>query len=179
MFTLLIIGADANAYYMARCYHELTNRKAYLLAKSPIWFTDISKIVIPKYNFDLREENELLKELDKFYKEHKSEKILLVSSSENYIEIISKNKDIYLVEDEKFSVDLVFGGIPYTLVIPFSSIIYFADPHAKFGLSFEIPDHSSRLEDMEIKQEKKQNDKPAEVISIDSFRKKQWKNFLY
>ncbi len=78
-----------------------------------------------------------------------------------------------LVEDEKFSVDLVFGGIPYTLVIPFSSIIYFADPHAKFGLSFEIPDHSSRLEDMEIKQEKKQNDKPAEVISIDSFRKKQ------
>ena len=93
MFTLLIIGADANAYYMARCYHELTNRKAYVLAKSPIWFTDISKITIPKYNFDLREEKELLKELDKFYKEHKSEKILLVSSSENYIEIISKNKD--------------------------------------------------------------------------------------
>ena len=93
MFTLLIVGADANAYYMARCFHELTKRKAYLLAKSPIWFTDVSKIVIPKYNFDLREEKELLKELDKFYKEHKSEKILLVSSSENYIEIISKNKD--------------------------------------------------------------------------------------
>ena len=92
-FTLLIIGADANAYYMARCYHELTNKKAYVIAKNPIWFTDISKITIPKYNFDLREENVLLKELDNFYKEHKSEKILLVSSSENYIELISKNKD--------------------------------------------------------------------------------------
>lgn len=92
-FTLLIIGADANAYYMARCFHELTNRKAYVIAKNPIWFTDISKITIPKYNFDLREESELLKELNNFYKEHQSEKILLVSSSENYIELISKNKD--------------------------------------------------------------------------------------
>ena len=92
-FTLLIIGADANAYYMARCFHELTNRKAYVIAKNPIWFTDISKITIPKYNFDLREESELLKELNNFYEEHKSEKILLVSSSENYIELISKNKD--------------------------------------------------------------------------------------
>ena len=25
-FTLLIVGADANAYYMARCYHERYNK---------------------------------------------------------------------------------------------------------------------------------------------------------
>ena len=93
MFTLLIIGADANAYYMARCFHELTGKKAYVIAKNPIWFTDVSKITIPKYNDNLREENVFLKELDNFYNEHKSEKILLVSSSENYIELISKNKD--------------------------------------------------------------------------------------
>ena len=31
MFTLLIIGADANAYYMARCFHELTGRKPIIL----------------------------------------------------------------------------------------------------------------------------------------------------
>ena len=92
-FTLLIIGADANAYYMARCYHELTNRKAYLIAKNPIWFTDTSKILNISYNDNLREEKELLKVLDKFYKEHKDEKILLVSATENYSELISKNKD--------------------------------------------------------------------------------------
>ena len=93
MFTLLIIGADANAYYMARCFHELTNRKAYLIAKNPIWFTDTSKILNISYNDNLREEEELLKVLDCFYSEHKNEKILLVSATENYIELISKNKN--------------------------------------------------------------------------------------
>ena len=92
-FTLLIVGADTNAYYMARCYHELTGKKAYSIAKNPIWFTEVSKIVIPHYNDNLREEKVLLEELDKFYLDHKDEKILLVAASENYIELISKNKD--------------------------------------------------------------------------------------
>ena len=92
-FILLIIGADANAYYMARCYHELTGNKAYLIAKNPIWFTSTSKIVNIKYNDKLREESELLRTLDNFYNEHKNKKILLVSATENYIELISKNKD--------------------------------------------------------------------------------------
>ena len=93
MFTILIIGADTNAYYMARCYHELTGKEAYTLAKNPIWFTEVSKITIPKYNNNLRDEKVLLEELDNFYNEHKDEKILLVAASENYIELISKNKD--------------------------------------------------------------------------------------
>lgn len=93
MFTLLIVGADTNAYYMARCYHELTGKKAYTMAKNPIWFTDVSKITIPSYNDNLREEKVLLEELNNFYNDHKDEKILLVAASENYIELISKNKD--------------------------------------------------------------------------------------
>ena len=92
-YTLLIIGADANAYYMARCFHELTGKKAYLIAKNPIWFTDTSKIVNISYNDNLREERTLLKVLDDFYNKHQNEKILLVSATENYIELIAKNKD--------------------------------------------------------------------------------------
>lgn len=91
-YILLIIGADANAYYMARCYHELTNSKAYLIAKNPIWFTDTSKIVNISYNDDLRDEKVFLKVLNDFYNEHQDKKILLVSATENYIELISKNK---------------------------------------------------------------------------------------
>lgn len=90
-FTLLIVGMDANAYYMARCYHELTGKKAYLIGKNPIWFTNISKITIPVYYENLREEKEFIKVLNNFYSEHKDEKILLVSSTENYITMISKN----------------------------------------------------------------------------------------
>ena len=92
-FILLIVGMDANAYYMARCYHELTNRKAYLIGKNPIWFTEYSKIVNTKYYDNIWNEKDFLEILDEFYIEHQNEKILLVSSTENYIEMISKNAD--------------------------------------------------------------------------------------
>ena len=77
------------------------------------------------------------------------------------------------VEQDKFAVTLTFGGVPYRLVIPFASVTYFADPYAKFGLSFnfEDSDKSGRIEDMEIEEDATTNT-PAEVISIDSFRKK-------
>ena len=94
MFTLLIVGADANAYYMARCYHELTHKKAYIIARNPIWFTHNSKIVNTKYYDNIWDEKEFIKILDNFYNEHINEKILLVTSTENYIELISKNEEI-------------------------------------------------------------------------------------
>jgi len=92
-FILLIVGMDANAYYMARCYHEKYHEKAYLIGKNPIWFTSLSKIVIPSYYPNIWDEKEFLKILDKFYNEHKDKKILLISATENYITMISKNKD--------------------------------------------------------------------------------------
>ena len=80
------------------------------------------------------------------------------------------------VDKEKFSVVLTFGGVPHLLVIPFDAISYFADPYAKFGLSFNFEDteKSGCLEDMEIEEENTApvSHAPAEVISIDSFRKK-------
>ncbi|MFI3307772.1 MAG: hypothetical protein R3Y21_04315 [Mycoplasmatota bacterium] len=93
-FTLLIVGMDANAYYMARCYHELTNKKAYLIGKNPIWYTKYSKITNCKYYSDLWNEDCFLKTLTNFYNEHKNEKILLVTATENYIKLISKNEKL-------------------------------------------------------------------------------------
>lgn len=92
-FTLLVIGADANAYYMARCYHELTGNIAYILAQQQIWITKESKITNIKYNPNLHDEKELLKELDMFYNLHNKQKILLVCASENYIELVAKNEE--------------------------------------------------------------------------------------
>lgn len=92
-FILLIIGMDANAYYMARCYHEKYGKKAYLIGKNPIWFTSLSKIVNTAYYPDMWEEKKFLEVLDNFYEEHCNEKILLVSSTENYITMISKNRN--------------------------------------------------------------------------------------
>ena len=41
---VLIIGTDINAYYMSRCYHELTGKKADLIGKAPMAFTSVSNI---------------------------------------------------------------------------------------------------------------------------------------
>lgn len=77
------------------------------------------------------------------------------------------------VERNHFSVDLSFGGILQTLHIPFDAIIYFADPHAKFGLSFsQLEDlRNMSADDETVNSSRKSNEKAA-VISIDSFRKK-------
>ena len=70
-----------------------------------------------------------------------------------------------------FEVDLSFGGIPQTLRIPYDAITYFADPHAKFALSFSNSDDmfvkDEALED--IQEEPKTS---APVISIDEYRQK-------
>lgn len=92
-FILLIVGMDANAYYMARCYHERYGKKAHLIGKNPIWFTSLSNIVNTSYYEDMWKEEVFLNILDSFYEEHKDKKIVLVSSTENYITMISKNKD--------------------------------------------------------------------------------------
>lgn len=71
-----------------------------------------------------------------------------------------------IVRHHSFSVDLSFGGIPQTITIPYDAITYFADPSAKFGLSFE----SKQDENYDMPNEAVSGN--AEVISIDSFRKK-------
>lgn len=81
-----------------------------------------------------------------------------------------------------FSVDLSFGGINQTIVIPYESITYFADPYEKFGLNFE----SEKIEENDVSlaagEDKKDmfksktptltHQKTADIISFDSFKRK-------
>lgn len=81
------------------------------------------------------------------------------------------------VSDKFFTVDLSFGGILQTLQIPFEAITYFADPHAKFGLSFNLSEENLLMNETngftaEEKQEQKVSGGSAAVISIDAFRNK-------
>lgn len=78
------------------------------------------------------------------------------------------------INADGFSIDLSFGGILQTLSIPYVAISYFADPHAKFGLSFNINDEASHsVNNVDYDEEpKKTSNGAATVVSIDSFRKK-------
>lgn len=74
-----------------------------------------------------------------------------------------------MLSENYFEVDLSFNSIPHTLRIPYDAITYFADPHARFALSFSsaediMPAHSAS-------ETKKVSGGTAEVVSIDAFRK--------
>ncbi len=77
-----------------------------------------------------------------------------------------------VVGDTSFSVELSFGGKIQTLVIPFDAITYFADPHAKFGLSFSFYENGDAHSLDDIEPERKVSGETAQIISFDSFKKK-------
>lgn len=70
-----------------------------------------------------------------------------------------------------FEVDLSFGGIPQTLRIPYDAITYFADPYAKFALSFSS-NNDLFSKDSLPSEEPAAPKTIAPVISIDEYRKK-------
>lgn len=86
------------------------------------------------------------------------------------------------VDDEKMSVTLSFNNVPENLVIPLDSISIFADPSVNFALQFQPMHYEDELdyeedgEEYEENESNEDSDKPAEnkgqVVSLDSFRKK-------
>lgn len=92
-FLVLILGSDANAYYMARCCYEAYKIKPHLIGHRRLAFTRFSNILTIEYNNNLWIEEEFLKILDDYAKKNESKKILLVSTNETYTEFIAKNKD--------------------------------------------------------------------------------------
>ena len=80
-----------------------------------------------------------------------------------------------VVRHNNFSVDLSFGGIEQTITIPFEGITYFADPSAKFGLSFETEESifaSAEGDNTPPKNKSSAQEKNAEVISFDKILRK-------
>lgn len=97
-FKTLILGNDINAYYLARCYHELTGRKADMIGieipgTKSFAYTRYTKILNIKYVAKLWEEEVFLKEINEYYDNNHDEPILLISSNETYSNFIAKNRE--------------------------------------------------------------------------------------
>jgi hypothetical protein len=81
------------------------------------------------------------------------------------------------VDREGFSVNLTFGGRPERLRVPFAAITQFSDPSVNFNLKFPLPGpkplapHGVSAES-EKPAEQKPDDEAAQIVSLDSFRKK-------
>lgn len=91
---VLIIGTDINAYYMARCYHELTGRKADLIGKANMAFTSVSKITNIQIEDNLWDNDTFVKLLLNYAEKNKNSRILLIGTNDNYVKLISENKKI-------------------------------------------------------------------------------------
>lgn len=81
------------------------------------------------------------------------------------------------VDEEKFTVMLSFNNVPERLVIPLSAITIFADPSVNFALQFQplSEDDEEEIhfdaEELDLDKDDRQK-KKGEVVSLDSFRKK-------
>lgn len=92
-FDILILGSDANAYYMARCAHEAYQKKAHLIGKDRLAFTKYSDILTIQYENDLWDEKRFVEIINDFSKKKKEKKILAISTNETYAEFLVKNRE--------------------------------------------------------------------------------------
>jgi hypothetical protein len=77
------------------------------------------------------------------------------------------------VNDNNFSITLNFGDNPENLTSPWASVSTFVDPSVEFGLSFKDDNQDQIPESkMVIIDEDDDEKKDAEIVSLDSFRKK-------
>ena len=80
------------------------------------------------------------------------------------------------VNDNYFSITLNFGDNPENLTIPWDSILTFVDPSVEFGLRFEGEENKDNDTHEEIPESNmvviEEEDNVAEIVNLDSFRKK-------
>lgn len=91
-FDILILGSDANAYYMARCAHEAYNKKAFVIGKDRLAFTKFSNILEITYEQDLWKEERFVEIVNQFAQARRNKNVLTISTNETYAEFLTANK---------------------------------------------------------------------------------------
>ena len=84
-----------------------------------------------------------------------------------------------IVGDDEFSVTLFFSGKPSPMIIPFEAVTSFNDPSVGFGLQFGIADEDdnddddiSPSDDQPTQSNDDASNNSADVVSLDTFRKR-------
>jgi len=92
-FELIILGSDANAYYMARCAHEEYQKKVKVISAYPMSFTNHSNIVNLTCDEKLWEARTFAETLNNYVKDIDAKKIVCISSNETYARNLVINKE--------------------------------------------------------------------------------------
>ncbi len=98
--------------------------------------------------------------------------------------VLQHQFDALETDQTGFSVTLYFGGVPARLRVCWDAITQFADPSVRFGLRFKPalgqPNGTERPDEGETTREAapqagdpaEEADRPAQVVSLDAFRKR-------
>ena len=92
-FKPVVLGIDVGAYSIARTFYEFYNVKTIVVGKYNYWMTSYSKITEPLIVNDMTEER-LIDFLVDLSKEYEDTKLLLFGCSENYVDMIVRNKKV-------------------------------------------------------------------------------------
>ena len=92
-FDVLILGSDFNAYYMARCYHEIYHKKVDVIAKKAVGVVSYSKIVNFKEVENFESAETFVTALNDYAKNKEVEKIILIGTSDELVRLIIENKE--------------------------------------------------------------------------------------
>ena len=92
--------------------------------------------------------------------------------------VIQYQYENLLVGEEAFAIDLHFSGRRCHLNIPFAALTAFVDPSVKFGLQFKLEGATGTEQSVpeatsaDTPSPAEEQEKSAEVVTLDSFRKK-------
>lgn len=92
-FEVLIFGSDANAYYLARCYHEQYRRKARVIGAHSMSFVNHSNIVNAEFDPALWSQEQFAAWVNQYVSNIDADKIVCISSNEAYASLLVANKD--------------------------------------------------------------------------------------
>lgn len=94
-FDVVILGTDINAYYMARCYHELYNRKVDMIGVKEMSFTSLSDIINLTLVPNLHDTKTFIRTLVNYAKKRTDvKKLILVGTNDHYVRLIVENREI-------------------------------------------------------------------------------------
>ncbi len=92
-FTVLLLGSDANAYYMARCFHELYHKRVDLMNYRLIAVTEHTNIINFIQSPVLDNGEIFVKTVNEYAQNCTFEKILLIATNDKYVRLIAENKE--------------------------------------------------------------------------------------
>ena len=127
-FIPVILGIDVGAYSVARTIYEHYKIKSIIIGKYNYWMTKYSKIT-DVLTINNMTEDKLIDFLVELKGKYQDKKLLLFGCSEDYVEIIIRNKDIL----DKY---YVVPTIDYDTLVKVSSKEGFYDICEKVGINY-------------------------------------------